>query len=836
MADQRSGILTLTAGFEFKENEQAEYNQLLTKTSRELLSIFEREKWASEIKVAKLNKEIETGPIPFRSTEKLKHIQSLYKLWDYIKAPIPYEGDIVNEEAYIKNLAIIIEFIFRRFQRFIPDNPVINVNTSVKLGIFGSYWQSIIDENKLPNSLKSTRLNLFSGNGLILPVSVLDKSAPNINRGPLKRSPLENRPPNKPRGTRKPIPLRNNKQTFKNKIKNLLKQRAGPPLTFPSEIQLQNKMKLFSKLNKPLRKVGKLDNLPQDQPPRFLTVAPIARQQLGGPRPSQTIGVRGQLPRLNNLMPNTSRRARNTRAPGNTTRVIQTGVPRIRPSYANMARGVPLSPAPFPLSPLVSQEMASLPLPVSVPIQEEETAPCPPGQEEYIDASGDKACCDPQDIWMVRLGNKVYTICGVLHGPENKTKEVSPPIDIEDSPELEQLSMATPSKSLDKPPSPHRCQQLFTTMKELREKIERTQRFLTRARTYTNVLQKRKQTRKLTTRLINLRKSLTKRVRLFQSGCVPTVLPSNSPAPASQNKPITRHRTTILKKSRAGLIRSLLLSWLALTDAPKLINTTSRTLVPYYHYVNLDRPTDLTVHIVPADDQQTGSYGTTAPFRGAPPVVNMGSALVPIGPLRTQRVPVPNEQQRGFYGTAAPFRPAPPVVNMGSAVVPVSSVRTQRVLVPNEQQRGFYGTTAPFRPAPPVVNMGSAVVPVDNVRNLPVSFPNEEQRGSYGTNAPYAPPENIVVSNTSGTGRFITENGKTYFVQEISWAGTRYKIKVFVDKDTTGRQLYDKVYEALRDQIGMFSTSSLAIRFKGKVDTLTNIEGKIISRNNTKIL
>jgi hypothetical protein len=171
---------------------------------------------------------------------------------------------------------------------------------------------------------------------------------------------------------------------------------------------------------------------------------------------------------------------------------------------------------------------------------------------------------------------------------------------------------------------------------------------------------------------------------------------------------------------------------------------------------------------------------------------------------------------------------------MGSSLVPVSSVRTQRVPVPNEQQRGFYGTIAPFRGAPPVVNMGTAVVPVDNVRNLPVAVPNEQQRGFYGTNAPYAQPENVVISNTSGTGRFITENGKTYFLQEISWAGTRYKIKVPVNKDTTGLELYDRAYEHLKSQVGILQ--QLGLRYKRKVDKLTNIEGKIIPRNNMKIL
>jgi hypothetical protein len=167
----------------------------------------------------------------------------------------------------------------------------------------------------------------------------------------------------------------------------------------------------------------------------------------------------------------------------------------------------------------------------------------------------------------------------------------------------------------------------------------------------------------------------------------------------------------------------------------------------------------------------------------------MGSSLVPISSVRTQRVPVPNEQQRGFYGTTAPFRGAPPVVNMGSSLVPVSSVRTQRVPVPNEQQRGFYGTIAPFRGAPPVVNMGTAVVPVDNVRNLPVAVPNEQQRGFYGTNAPYAQPENVVISNTSGTGRFITENGKTYFVNsKLLYEQLPDYLKSFLNKCV----IYDK--------------------------------------------
>jgi hypothetical protein len=778
MAGNNRLNITLQKPRGFKEEEERGYADLLTKSLIEIEGIFETQKkeakkhlgWLID-NILRVYHDIEHRKGDIAN--KYIRLARLHERWDNIMVPFHSNPEIMKE-----NFAIVIQLLFRRYINFISkvSDPTDAFN---KVGYF-------IDlRNIFPNKKNKDRINL-DGRGILIPVDYV--SIPSIPAQSL--------------------------QGFLNP--SFPKNRAKKPA-----------------------------NVLQSPVPRFPGVASMARKQLGGPRTQKISAIR-QLPRLNNLMPNTSRRARNTKGPGNTRRVIQTGVPPPRPSYANMARGVPLSPAPFPLSPLVSQEKATSMKVESPLLAQEEPSPCPPGQEEYTDNAGDKACCDPQDIWMVRLGNKVYTICGVLHGPETKTKELSPPIDIEDSPELEQLSMATSSPSPEKPPSPHRCQQHFTKMNELREKIERTGRFLTRAKTYRNIKQKQKQTRRLTTRLKNLRKLLTKRVRSFQSGCVPTVLSSNSPLSESPTTP-PRRRTTVLKKSRTRLIRSLLLAWLALVDAPKL--NTGSGLVPY---VNLDNPTDFTLHAVPMgsalvplgalrtqrvvvpNEQQTGFYGTTAPFRGPPPVMNMGTGLVPVGPLRNLPVAVPNEAQRGYYETTAPFRGPPPVVNMGSAVVPVGPLRTHRVIVPNEAQRGSYGTVAPFRPAPPVVNMGSAVVPVGPLRNLPVAVPNEAQRGSYGTNAPYAPPENVVLSNTSGTGRFITENGKTYFVQEISWAGTRYKIKVFVDKDTTGRQLYDKAYEALRDQVGFFQQA--AIRFKGKVDKLTNIEGKIISRNNTKIL
>lgn len=587
-------ILKIPEGFEFKGNEQIEYNELLSLPRRELEQIFEREKKEAYKKINGLINAIDAAN---KKHPKFTKLKSLKEVWDFIQPPIPANRD---QNAIRGNLAIIIQFVFRRFLTFIPDFPIIDNATQSYFGIYGSGWRSIITNQGLDAANIANKEKVFEGIGLILPANRIGEERANRRR----RSPLvATKPSQGIMPTRRKIIFAHPKTTM-NKIRAAVTKRRHTRPTAPP-----------------------LTPTPTPSPPAPFPQSPfVSQESLPTPPPAEQRKTWANIART------------------------QPPRPPIVPQPVKASLSPP-SPVPFPLSPL----------------EVEPETPCPPGEQLFSDNFLGSFCCDPNDVWSVKWGDRFYTICGVLNEDEMPeiVAESASTEGSSGSTELSEFSFESPSPQETQPLNPNACQVLFDKINKLRLSIEKNQQYLTRAKTQKNRRERKKQTHRYSTILKKAKKELNKKLRKFTRSCIPRIeTPTSntqntgSTNSSSSNRP-SRRRTRgpdFASLSRAQQLSILILSYLAAVDAPKM------TAGPASRFINFDTMSSSLVPVgsvrnLTVVDRQLGTYGTGFPWRPAPPVVNMGSQLVAVGPVINPNI---IDGQVGFYGTNYPREWEPP--------------------------------------------------------------------------------------------------------------------------------------------------------------------------------